>query len=327
MTQWAFPLLSIDGDRQYSDGDFAQFYKLMHRTGIFITAGDALRVKSSPDGGMRVIVSTGGAFINGRGYMNTEDLAMQIPVASSSQDRLDSIVLRLNLDSREIKLVHKVNSISVERTEQIFELQLATINVQRNTVNIFNENITDKRSDEAVCGYSSPYEEVSVSGLEQQYNDMLQRTFDEFVARADNNQLDLEQLLTDQQATFQNWLSNLQNQLDDNQATNLQNQIDRLTANNEVIEIEHDLERYPNVQVLYWEYGLGTVPLEEQPEEISWDGTSPETIDFKAYHDSSKKVRIHVPIDYAMTNPVVTELTENKYLLVDGIKSLQIDLV
>lgn len=327
MAQWSFPFPDVNGDREYSDDDFSQFYDHLFTNGVFLTVGNALQVTTASSASMNIIVKNGAAIINGRQYFNSADLAIEVPVASSTQNRVDSVVLRMDITARQITLAYKQASVSVERTSEIWELQLATINVPANSVGVSGSQITDKRSDKSVCGYSSPYEKVSVSGLEQQYQAMLQQIFNEFVSYANDNQLDLEQLLTDQQATFQNWLSNLQNQLDENQAGNLQNQIDRLTANNEAIEIEHDLGRYPNVQVLYWEYGLGTVPLEEQPEGISWDGTSPETIDFKVYHDSSKSVRIHVPINYAMTNPVVTELAENKYLLVDGIKSLQIDLV
>lgn len=327
MAQWSFPFPDVNGDREYSDDDFALFYDHLFTNGVFLTVGNALQVTAASSASMNVIVKNGAAIINGRQYFNSADLAIEVPVASSTQNRVDSVVLRMDITARKITLAYKQASVSVERTSEIWELQLATINVPANSVGISGNQITDKRSDESVCGYSSPYEKVSVSGLEKQYQVMLQQIFENFESDAATNQLDLEQLLTDQQALFQNWLTNLQNQLDENQAANLQKQIDKLTANNEVIEIEHELGYYPNVRALYWEYGLGTVPLEEQPEGISWDGTSPETIDFKVYHDSSKKVRIHVPINYAMTNPVVTELDKNKYLLADGIKSLQIDLV
>lgn len=327
MAQWSFPFPDVNGDREYSDDDFALFYDHLFTNGVFLTVGNALQVTAASSASMNVIVKNGAAIINGRQYFNSDVLAIEVPIASSTQNRVDSVVLRMDITARQITLAYKQASVSVERTSEIWELQLATISVPANSVSVSGSQITDKRSDESVCGYSSPYEKVSVSGLEQQYQAMLQQIFETFESDAATNQSNLEQLLTDQQALFQNWLSNLQNQLDENQAGNLQNQIDKLTANNEIIEIDHDLGRYPNVQGLYWEYGLGTVPLEEQPEGISWDGTSPETIDFKAYHDSSKSVRIHVPINYAMTSPVVTELAENEYLLVDGVRSLQINLV
>lgn len=323
--QKAFFFADNNGDRVYSDTDIAIFYANLFTNGVIATVGNALRVTESATGGMRVVVKSGAAVLNGRQYYNTDDIAINVPVASTTQNRTDSVILRLDVPARDITLAYKQGDTSVQQDEEIYELQLATINVGANTVNIFNNNITDKRSDESVCGYSTPYEELAVSGLEQQYQSMLQQIFDEFVANADGNQANLEQLLTDQQALFQNWLSNLQDELDSNQAGNLQNQINRLTANQGIFEIEHNLGYYPQVQALYWEYGLGTVPLEEQPEGISWDGTAPKTIPIIATYPSSNKVQIDVPIDYAMTNPQIRE-AEGVYYLLEGVRSIAITL-
>lgn len=327
MTEHYFPFTSIEGDRKYNATDFATYYYNIFTSGVIATVRDKLRVSETAETGMRVDVHTGSIFIQGHLYLLTEPMTVNITPGSSTSDRVDSIVAQLDTLEREIKVIYKQGNTSVRRDENYYEMQLAVINVPRNATSVFNSHIVDKRADLDVCGYSKLQGNLDVEGMEQHYESLLGQLVDEFEQLANTNKNNLEQLLTEQQTLFQNWLSNLQNELDENQAANLQNQIDKLTANNEVIEIEHDLGYYPNVQVLYWEYGLGTVPLEEQPEDISWDGTSPETIPTKVYYDSSKKVRIHVPIDYAMTNPVVTELAENKYLLVDGIKSLQIDLV
>lgn len=324
MAQWVFPFPDNNGDRVYSDADFALFYANLFTNGVIATIGDALRVTESATGGMRVVVKSGAAIMNGRQYYNTDDIAINVPVASTTQNRTDSVILRLDVPARDITLAYKQGDTSVQQDEEVYELQLATINVGANTVNIFNNNITDKRSDESVCGYSTPYEELSVSGLEQQYQSMLQQIFDEFSANADNNQLDLEQLLTDQQTLFQTWLSGLQDELDSNQAGNLQNQINQLTADNQVVSITHNLGKYPDVQVLYWEYGLGTVPLDEQPEGISFDGTAPETIPVKVVHPSRKRLQIQVPIDYTMTNPTIKQIKNNEYILTEGIKSMKI---
>jgi hypothetical protein len=324
MAQWAFPFADNNGDRVYSDADFALFYDNLFTNGVIATIGNALRVTESATSGMRVIVKSGAAILNGRQYLNSEDVAINVPVASTTQNRTDSVILRLDIPARDITLAYKQGDTTVRQDEEIYELQLATINVDSNTANILNRNITDKRSDESVCGYSTPYEELSVSGLEQQYHSMLQQVFDEFVANADNNQLDLEQLLTDQQALFQTWLSGLQDELDSNQAGNLQNQINQLTADNQVVSITHNLGKYPDVQVLYWEYGLGTVPLDEQPEGISFDGTAPETIPVKVVYPSRKRLQVQVPIDYAMTNPSIKQIENNEYILTEGIKSMKI---
>src|SRR5699024_12470759 len=154
---------------------------------------------------------------------------------------------------------------NVQRDENIWEMQLATISVPRNATSVYNSQITDKRADVNVCGYSKLQGNLNVDGLEQQYQSLLEQMINEFEQSATTNQGNLEQLLTDQQALFQTWLSGLQDELDVNQAGNLQNQINQLTADNQVVSITHNLGKYPDVQVLYWEYGLGTVPLEEQP--------------------------------------------------------------
>ncbi|MGE7365700.1 structural protein [Desemzia incerta] len=324
MTQWAFPMLSVDGDRSYNHTDFANFYKNLFSNGVALTIGNALRVKASPGGGMRLVVSDGASIINGYQYHNTEDLAFQVPVASSTQDRVDSIVIRHDVGARQIIIAYKQGDISVEQTALIWELQLATINIAKNTVNIFAENITDKRADEKVCGYSSPYQKVSVSGLETQYGDMLKNTFESFKTKASDNETDLQQLLTDQQALFQTWFSNLQDDLDANQASNLQLQIYWLTPTTQVFSIKHNLGYYPNVQVLYWEYGLGTAPLGEQPSYVSWDGEAPYTIPNEISHIGRNELNIKVPVIHSMTNPIVTKIRENEYMLQEGIKSMQI---
>ena len=321
MAQKYFPMLSIDKDRAYSDKDFAEYFKMLFRDGVAISAGNALKIKESASGGMRVVLSGGMAIMQGFQYINTDDLAVTVPVASTTQNRTDSVVIRHDVTAREIRVVVKQGDVTVERTELVWELQLATIFVPRNAVNIPQEYITDKRADRTVCGYASPFEDVNVSGLEDQYNALLETAYNNFV---DNSTASLDA----SQSQFQAWFDNLQNQLDANQATNLQNQINNLTAEQELITIDHNLGIYPRVECLYWEYGLGTVPLEEQPEGISWDGTAPETVNVvavKAEYPSSNQVVISVPLDKMLNSPTITNI-ENKWLLQEGHKSIQVML-
>lgn len=322
----SFPFTSVDGDRKYGATAWAMFYHNIFTTGVVGVAGDEkLRVSESAETGMRVDVHSGAVFVQGRNGIVEETFTLDITPGSSTSNRTDSVVVRLDTMERDIKIVYKQGDTSVRRDEIYWELQLATIQVPRNATSVFNSHITDMRSGTDVCGYSKLRGSLDVKGLEQQYGSMLEQLVSQFESEANTNQSDLEQLLTDQQALFQNWLNNLQNQLDDNQAANLQNQIDELTANNEVIEIEHNLGRYPRVELLYWEYGLGAVPLEETPIGISWDGTAPETIPLKVLHPSSQKMEIKVPIKNIMTNPNVTK-TEEGYFLQEGIKSMQVKI-
>ena len=321
MAQKYFPMLSIDKDRAYSDKDFAEYYKMLFQDGVAIAAGDALKIKESASGGMRVVLSGGMAIMQGFQYINTDDLTVTVPVASTTQDRTDSVVIRHDTNAREICVAVKQGDVTVERTDLVWELQLATIIVPRNAVNIPAEYITDKRADETVCGYSSPFENINVSGLEDQYNALLETAYNNFV---DNSIASLDV----SQSQFQAWFDNLQNKLTANQATNLQNQIDNIKAENELITIEHNLGIYPRVECLYWEYGLGTVPLEEQPYDISWDGTAPETVNIvsvKAEYPDSNTVVVSVPLNRVLDSPTITQI-ENKYLLQSGHRSIQITL-
>src|SRR5699024_6507291 len=269
-------------------------------------------------------IMDGAMFIQGRLYLLTEPMVINVTPGSSTADRTDSIVVQLDTLERNMKIIYKQGNTSVRRDENYYEMQLATIFVPRNATSVYNSQITDKRSDVNVCGYSKLQGNLDVAGMEQQYESLLQQLVDDVEQLASTNQGNLEQLLTDQQALFQTWLGSLQDELDSNQATNLQNQINNLTADNQVVSITHNLGKYPDVQVLYWEYGLGTVPLEEQPEGISFDGTAPETIPVKLVHPSRKRMQVHVPIDYAMTNPTIKQTKNNEYILTEGIKSMKI---
>lgn len=212
MTQWYFPFADNNGDRTYNDADFAKFFSSLFTTGIFANVGDALQVTQSSSLGMRVTIGSGAAIINGRQYFNTEATSLDIAPASALQDRLDKIFVRLDLAARTIGIVYNQGNREPERTELVYELQIAAISVKQNATNIHNSDINDTRSDSNYAGYSSPFEKVPVDGLVSQYEDKLNSFY------------------LDSQSDFQTWFTNLQDQLDDNQAANLQHQIDTLTA-------------------------------------------------------------------------------------------------
>lgn len=323
MAQWSFPFQDLEGDRKYNDEDFSRFYQNLFSNGVMMTAGESLRVTSSANNGMTVNVLTGGAVINGRQLYNTETAALPVPVASTTTDRTDSVVVRLDLFTRQIGLVYKQGNVAVLRQDTTWELQLAKIFVPRNAAGVVPENITDTRADETVCGYSSPFREVSVSGLEEQYHAMLQMIFENFKSQAEENQDNLETMLSNQQQLFHDWFATLQNQLNDNQAANLQNQILKLTADKQVFEINHGLKSYPQVMVTAWEGGLGTVGIGEP----NWTGSVPETIPVKTGYPSWNEIQVSVPVDYQMINPVIVETEPNSWLLAEGMKSMRIKIL
>lgn len=207
MTQHSFPWNDVNGDRLYDADDFMRFFAAFLKTGVVMSFKDGLRVRSAHNG-MNIQVGGGSGVIDGGSYMNDETIAIQINVASSVQDRTDSVVLRMDKNARDTYLYYKPGDTTVVRNDIIFELQLAKITVKMNAAQITDADITDMRSDPTVCGWSTPFDNINVDGIVDQYKGIF--------AQAD--------------VEFQAWFQNLKNQLDDNQAANLQNQIDAING-------------------------------------------------------------------------------------------------
>lgn len=98
---------------------------------------------------------------------------------------------------------------------------------------------------------------------------------------------------------------------------------DKLNPVSEVFSIEHNQFGYPAVRVLSLEYGLGVVPLESEP---VFGGSSTITVNSDIEYVDRNNLKVKVPISYAMTNPAIERISANEYLLVEGIKSLVIEV-
>lgn len=205
MTQYSFPWNDVHGDRLYDADDFMRFFAAFLKTGIVMSFKDGLLVRSTKNG-MNIQVESGSAVINGGSYLNDKSIGIQVNVASSIQDRVDSVVLRMDKNARTTQLFYKPGDTTVARNDTTYELQLAKISVKTNATKITDADITDMRSDSAVCGWSTPFDNINVDGIVDQYKEIF-------------SQADVQ---------FQKWFKNLKNQLDDKQASNLQNQIDNL---------------------------------------------------------------------------------------------------
>ncbi|MFP7370910.1 hypothetical protein SFC12_02105 [Lactococcus lactis] len=205
MTQYSFPWNDVNGDRLYDAEDFMRFFSAFLKNGVVMSFKEGLRVRSTQNG-MNIQVGAGSGVIDGNSYLNDETIGIQVNVASSIQDRVDSVVLRMDKNARVTQLFYKPGDTTVARNDTTYELQLAKISVKTNATQITDADITDMRSDFTVCGWSTPFDNINVDGIVDQYKEIFE-------------QKDLE---------FQTWFQNLKNQLDDNQASNLQSQIDNL---------------------------------------------------------------------------------------------------
>lgn len=254
MAQFFFPFTSIDGDRRYNARDFATYFHSIFTDGVIATVKDKLRVSESETTGMHVVVNTGAAFIHGHLYLLSEPLTVDVTPGNSTGDRVDSVVLQLDHLERDMKILYKQNSTSVQRDENYWELQLATINVPRNATQVLNSQINDKRASESVAGYSKLQGNLDVEGMEQHYESLLQQLSSDMTAWVSDKKIDfqgdwdewftttqntLEQLVTDMQGwtadkqlefqtDWDTWFATVQESLDGNTAGNLLNMITQL---------------------------------------------------------------------------------------------------
>lgn len=201
-----------DYDRVYSASSFAHYFSLLVKNGVFPDPSTGMQVKASSNPDMHVSVQPGSGWINGY-YITVEDNVpeqLTVPTANPSLSRIDSVIMGLNYVDRKIQLYIKSgavsaspSAVSLQRDNDLYELELAQITVSAGMASISQSSITDMRQHTSRCGI--------VAG-----------TID---------QIDTEDLFAQYNAAFQTWFEEIKSNLSGNVATNLQNQITALEKN------------------------------------------------------------------------------------------------
>lgn len=204
-----FNAVVVDGeyDRAYDSADHANFFAGLVGNGIFYHSSDILRVTSAS--GMNVTVLPGKANINGYHYENESPLTLELGIASGTLNRIDRIVIRLDLTNRDIRTIVKAGVATttptpplLTRTNDVWELSLGQVYVGRGIAQIVQSNIGDERLFPNLCGI--------VTGL--------------------IDQIDMSNLYAQQIAQFNQFLQHNIDNLSENAAGHLQNQINDLQA-------------------------------------------------------------------------------------------------
>ena len=152
-------------DNNYSQAQLAVAFRALGGTGAG-SLDDGLRVQAEGST-MRTLVNPGLAMIQGYAYELKDDGGEQMAVthaASASSDRMDRIVLRLELaDGGHIRL----NLLSgtpganpqpptLTRTDTVYEISLAKVRIRAGATEIAAADVIDERRDEAACGALVP---------------------------------------------------------------------------------------------------------------------------------------------------------------------------
>lgn len=196
-------------DRVYDSSVFAHYFSLLIGNGVFPDPSTGMQVRASSSPDMHVSISPGSGWINGYYITVQEDFPEDLTVATANPtlNRIDSVVMGLNLMDREVQLYIKSGAVSsnpvapsLQRDTDLYELELAQIYVGAGVASILQENITDMRMDSSRCGIvSGTVEQIDTTGLFAQYDD-----------------------------AFQHWFDTIKGQLSGDLATNLQQQIDSI---------------------------------------------------------------------------------------------------
>lgn len=171
-------------DREYLAEDLAAYFASFIGNGVY--AKDTNSLKVVPVGGMNLAVKAGKGWCNGYYYENDSDLILTVDNASGTLDRIDSVVLRLDFINRYMRVFVKkgIESSSpsapaLTRTEDVYELQLATVYVKAAIIELKDGNVTDTRFYDSVCGVvKGVVEQISTEDLFSQYDDIFNTWFE-----------------------------------------------------------------------------------------------------------------------------------------------------
>lgn len=142
---------------------FAEYFASFVSNGVF-GAGDNLRTYCTGNDRM-VRITPGRAWINGYYYrLRDEELTIELSAADATLDRIDRVVLRLNVNPDTYAINIKVlTGIAAEepvapelvRTGDIFDISIALVSVTHNTATVDSKAVTDTRLDSDVCGLAN----------------------------------------------------------------------------------------------------------------------------------------------------------------------------
>lgn len=249
-TDYAYPLdsvVSYDGngvpsfDRAVSSLVLRRLYSNLFTNGVMLaTDSTALQVGTAED--MKVSVNAGFTVINGALRLFTEPRTLAIQ-ASESEDRIDTVVLRLDLNQsvRNIDLyVLKGTSGSapvrpeLTRNDSVYELGLADLYITRNTTSISADRITDTRLDTARCGVVSSISKFDTSAFYDQIEADLAHFKSEneadFTSWVNGQESTFATWSSAQKSAFETWFASIRDILDEDTAGHLQLEIDTLQS-------------------------------------------------------------------------------------------------
>lgn len=162
-------------DREYYSKDMRNYFSKFVANGVFGLNTNELQVLSTS--GMGIKITAGSCFINGA-VKELPDTQFTLELGDSEYSRIDAVVLRFDLIQRDIvpMIIKGTPSPTPEspipvRDNNIWDLLLAYISVDWNSISISQADISDKRGSEWCPYVTGLVKMVDTSGLFKQYED------------------------------------------------------------------------------------------------------------------------------------------------------------
>lgn len=157
---------SAEGDvRSYEADDMAAAFAAICTSGVASLNNSCLKIRAE-GGTMRTLAAYGKAVIKGYHYELRDDGGGVMAITHTvptGVDRIDRIVLRLNLTARSISMLKREGTASASptppsltRNATTYDISLAQVRVRNGATAIAESDITDERGDESVCGAAVP---------------------------------------------------------------------------------------------------------------------------------------------------------------------------
>lgn len=165
---------SVSGDRKYSAEDIGRYLQGIICSGVYADNESSLQVLAG--GGLTVTVQPGRAMLHYH-YMESDE-ALEFTLARGAElPRYDAIVMRLDVENRLCEIAVKQGTPSanpvrpaVLRNDTTKEWMLGAVYVERLTASITQNNVTDTRPDNSVCGWvTGVIDQVPTGSLLTQY--------------------------------------------------------------------------------------------------------------------------------------------------------------
>jgi len=160
INDFGFPFTSVTGDRQYSASEWRDYFESLMTNGVVTYTTNELIVKQQAVANKTVYVDLGSMLINGTIRILDTTQNVTITDNTSGNARIDRIVARLNYTDRKIEFgvltgtpAGSPVAPTLTRNTTVWELSLAQIAVANGFSTIVTANITDERSNDAVCGF------------------------------------------------------------------------------------------------------------------------------------------------------------------------------